>query len=389
MRFKKGLVMLSLVLCLTSSLFGQVAANQQLAHEKIAGAYPSVVLVLASRTSGDPAAAMGAGLVVRRNGIILTAYHLVKDAQSVQVRFKSGEIFDQVQLLGVDARRDVAAIRITAAALPVLPIAMSAQAKTGDAVGVISLPEGLPWSASGGIVGGYRLSDELPGAGSGYRLVEFTAPSLHGASSGGVLTDSQGNALGLIVKPIVGGQTSNLAVPIDSVLGLADSPITRVFSSGTSPGNFASTPATRPVAAPATASRLMDSVAVPNAPEKSDALGASKDRDFILRNFKTMYVNANRATHFGSDQLKAQLGRNEDFAKLNIQIVDDPRIADTVLEVGYTFAWDYPFQLKHQNTTIVLLSGKGLGPFSGIAGAASVAAELAKLAKPYRSAPNK
>jgi hypothetical protein len=109
-----------------------------------------------------------------------------------------------------------------------------------------------------------------------------------------------------------------------------------------------------------------------------------RDRDFILRNFKTIYVEAHRAQYFGSDQLKAALGRNKDFSKLNVRIVDDRKVADVVLDVGYTFAWDYPFELKHQNTTIVLLSGKGVGPFSGVAGAASLASEFVKLAKPYR-----
>jgi hypothetical protein len=67
--------------------------------------------------------------------------------------------------------------------------------------------------------------------------------------------------------------------------------------------------------------------------------------------------------------------------------VDDPAVADVVLDVGYTFAWDYPFSLKHQNTSVVLLSGKGSGPFSGPRGATSVAGELVKLLKPYRVAP--
>ena len=94
-----------------------------------------------------------------------------------------------------------------------------------------------------------------------------------------------------------------------------------------------------------------------------------------------MYVDARRAQYFGSDQLIAALGRNKDFAKLNIRIVEDRKVADMRPEVGYTFAWDFPFDLKHQNTTIVLLSGKGVGPFSGVAGAASVASEFVKLAK--------
>jgi hypothetical protein len=119
------------------------------------------------------------------------------------------------------------------------------------------------------------------------------------------------------------------------------------------------------------------------APEKSELL-ASRDPDFILRNFKTMVVNADKATYFKTDQMKAALGENKDFAALKIAIVDDYAVADALLEVSYTFAWDFPFALKHQNTSIVLVSGKGTGPFSGPLGATSVAIELAKALKPYR-----
>ena len=37
---------------------------------------------------------------------------------------------------------------------------------------------------------------------------------------------------------------------------------------------------------------------------------------------------------------------------------------DVVLDVTYTFAWDYPFELKDRSTSMVLLAGKGSGPFS-------------------------
>jgi len=121
-------------------------------------------------------------------------------------------------------------------------------------------------------------------------------------------------------------------------------------------------------------------------PEKSGALATSNDPEFVLRNFKTMLVNASNASFFGSDQMKAALRKNKNFGALNIIIVDDSAVADVVLEVGYTFAWDYPFSLVHQNTSVVLLSGKGSGPFSGPAGANSVASEIVKLLKPYRVA---
>ena len=128
-----------------------------------------------------------------------------------------------------------------------------------------------------------------------------------------------------------------------------------------------------------------EEAANPDAPDQSDMLKNSKDPDFILRNFKTMWVDARQAQYFGSDQMKAALGANEEFRKLNIRIVDDPSVADVLLKVSYTFAWDYPFQLKHQNTTMVLVSGKGEGPFSGPLGAADVARQFVNAVKKYRS----
>ena len=122
----------------------------------------------------------------------------------------------------------------------------------------------------------------------------------------------------------------------------------------------------------------------PDASDPSVLLKNSKDHDYILRNFQTMYVDARDAQYFGSDQMKAALGNNEDFAKLNIHIVEDARVADTVLTVGYTFAWDYPFALRHQNTTMVLVSGKGVGPFSGPLGAADVARQFVNAVKAWR-----
>lgn len=122
----------------------------------------------------------------------------------------------------------------------------------------------------------------------------------------------------------------------------------------------------------------------PEAPDQSELLKNSKDPDFILRNFRTMYVDAHDANYFGSDQMKAALGKNKEFQKLRIHIVDDPKVADVVLKISYTFAWDYPFELRHQNTTLVLLAGKGEGPFSGPLGAADVARKFVKAAKPWR-----
>ena len=364
------------------------SATPLTSDEIIERASPSVALVLVGR-SPSHLEAVGSAVVVRENGILLTAHHLVKDAQAVQVRLKSGEVFDDVQLLGVDRRRDVAAIRIAATGLAVLPVANASKAKAGDPVYVVSHAAGLPWSASAGIVSAYRLADEVPGAGSGYRLLQFTASASPG-SSGGVVLDHQARALGLVVGTLQGGQNLNFAVPLESILGLADAPVAQAFGSGaalqlpteTSRGPTDVPRAAQQPEAPGKAEPRSEDLA------KSEIL-KSKDPDFILRNFRTMYVDAREASFFGAEQMKAALGSNTEFVAMRITLVDDPNLADVVLKVSYTFAWDYPFSLRHQNTSITLLTGKGSGPFSGPAGATSVAKQLTKLLKPYRSTPSK
>ena len=345
-------------------------------------ANPAVAMVLVSQAGSSSPSAIGTALAVREDGVLLTAYHLIRDAYGVQVRFKSGETYDQVQLLGVDTRRDVAAIRITASGLPVLPVAAMSAIKPGDSVVTVSHPQALPWSASTGVVAAIRMADEVPGAGRGFKIIQFTAPASAG-SSGGVLIDAEGRAMGLIVGSVTSGQNLNFAVPVESVLGLATAPPGKMFADGSAP----SPPALNnpPLAGMPAQTEGSVPMATPGLPEKSELLKDSRDADYILRNFKTMYIDCQGASFFGDEQLKAALMNDPNFASLGITIVGAPNVADTILKVSYTFAWDYPFVLTHQNTSTELLAGKGSGPFSGPAGAKSVASIFIKLVQPYRT----
>ena len=137
------------------------------------------------------------------------------------MRLKSGEMYDQVELIASDERRDVAALRIAATGLPVLPIGNSANAASGATVFVVSNAVGLPWTASSGILSAARMADDVPGAGNGYRILQFTAPLAPG-SSGGVLVDADARMLGIVVGSFSVGQNVNFAVPVDSIAGLAN-----------------------------------------------------------------------------------------------------------------------------------------------------------------------
>ena len=172
---------------------------------------PAAVLILVGTGDGQ-LAGIGSGVILRQDGVILTANHVVKGMREVQIRLKNGEVYDQVELIAADERRDVAALRIPATSLPVLPIGNAASVPAGAPVFAVSYGAGLPWTASSGILSATRITDEVPGARSGYRLLQFTAPMSPG-SSGGVLVDAEARVLGIIVGSFSVGQNVNFAVP--------------------------------------------------------------------------------------------------------------------------------------------------------------------------------
>src|SRR5258708_6312895 len=179
---------------------------------------PAVVLILVSSGNGQ-VSGIGSGLIIRSDGIVLTANHVVKGMREVQVRLKSGDVYDHVELVSADERRDVAALRIPATGLPVLPMANSVEVRAGSPVYVVSNGAGLPWTASSGVLSATRQAEDVPGAGSGYRLLQFTAP-LSPGSSGGVLVYAQARALGIVVRFITPGHNVNFAVPTASTPSL-------------------------------------------------------------------------------------------------------------------------------------------------------------------------
>lgn len=350
------------------------ALAQRTPAEIATGANPSLAIVLAGKTPNQTGA-IGAAVAIRQNGVLLTAYHLVKDARAVQVRLKSGEVFDQVQLLGVDPRRDVVAIKITGT-LAALPVANASGISAGDMLAVVSLSSSRNWSVSEAAVTGYSMSDEIAGAGKGYRVIRFTV-SGGAVGSSGVLLDHGSNGVALMAG-------SNFAVPLDSVLGLADAAVSKTFSSGAAlklPEQIeAKTPVTPPPATPNAAPRSSVAPGTPSANE-------SKDRRVILRNLQTIYINAEGAKTFGNSEMKAALVSNQEFSLLRLQIAGDPNAADAILEVRNSLGAEYAFELKSRNG-VLLFRGTDVSLTPSLA-ARDVARYFVQLARPFRPDPKK
>jgi serine protease Do len=221
MRFLNLLAIMGFLGVSTSDLMGEPANSQALSGDQVVERVSaSAVSILVGKGDGQ-VAGVASGVIIRGEGVILTANHVVKGMREVQVRLKSGEIYDQVELIASDERRDVAALRIAATGLPVLPTGNSANAASGVTVYVVSNAVGLPWTASSGILSATRMAENVPGAGGGYRILQFTAPLAPG-SSGGVLVDADARMLGIVVGSFSVGQNINFAVPIDSIAGLAN-----------------------------------------------------------------------------------------------------------------------------------------------------------------------
>lgn len=338
------------------------AAQSSGAEEVIAKVSPAVVLILVGE-GGEQPSALGSGVIVRSDGVVLTASHLVKDAQQVQVRLKNGEVFDRIELLAVDERRDIAALRISGHALPILPSVNAESVKAGEPVYVVSHPKALPWTASAGILSAVRLADEVPGAGSGYRLLQFTAPVSAG-SSGGVLVDAKGEALGIIVGSSQ-GQNLNFAVPIESVMGLASASQGKPFGSGAhlrlAERETAPAPRAAPVPATATAA----------------------EKPQIVRKIYIKEKEGGAFSGFPAQPVEKKLLENRDFQAMGFLLVTDQSSADIVVSLDRpTLSWDCTYRMMDRNTGAILGAGKNIA-WDCIRAAPSIADQIVKQLKQH------
>src|SRR6185437_14228441 len=80
----------------------------------------------------QPAMAAGSGVIVDgARGLVITNFHVIRNAQAVQVILKDGRKFD-AQPLGAAPNLDLAVLKIGARNLPALPLGDSKQLQVGD-----------------------------------------------------------------------------------------------------------------------------------------------------------------------------------------------------------------------------------------------------------------
>ncbi len=166
--------------------------------------------------------ALGSGFVLDKAGHIVTNYHVVRGANSIQVSFSNNERI-KAKLVGLDPSTDIAVLKVDvkSRALKSLPLGNSDTVRVGDQVIAIGNPFGLDRSVTAGIVSAVQRRIEAPNRLSISHVIQTDAALNHG-NSGGPLLNAQGQVIGVNAQIETGGASQGnvgigFAIPIDTV----------------------------------------------------------------------------------------------------------------------------------------------------------------------------
>ena len=139
---------------------------------------------------------LGSGVIISKDGYILTNYHVINGAEEVIVTLKEAGLDKEyiAKVVGSDEKSDLAVIRISVDNLNPLAFADSSKIMVGDIVFAIGNPFGVGESVSQGIISGINKNGF--GA-SEYEDFIQTDAKINPGNSGGALIDSRGHIVGI------------------------------------------------------------------------------------------------------------------------------------------------------------------------------------------------
>lgn len=170
--------------------------------------------------NGEPieAKSLGSGFIISEDGYVMTNHHVVKDASEILVRLSDRREL-VAEVIGSDARSDIALLKVDAEDLPVLKMGNSGELKVGAWVLAIGSPFGFDHSVTAGIVSAKGRS--LPR--ENYVPFIQTDVAINPGNSGGPLFDLEGNVVGInsqIYSRTGGFMGLSFAIPIDMAMSV-------------------------------------------------------------------------------------------------------------------------------------------------------------------------
>ncbi len=140
-------------------------------------------------------ASSGSGFIITEDGYVVTNYHVVSGATSVQVTLYNGDTYDAT-VIGGDSDYDVAVLKINASGLQPVTLGESADVNVGDTVLAIGNPLGeLTFSMSQGIVSSCDRAINVDG--TPFNMIQVDC-SINPGNSGGPLVNLYGEVVGIV-----------------------------------------------------------------------------------------------------------------------------------------------------------------------------------------------
>jgi Do/DeqQ family serine protease len=137
---------------------------------------------------------LGSGVIVSRDGLILTNNHVIAGASRISVTLADGRRFTDAQVVGADPATDLALLRIRANNLPAIKWGDSRALEVGDWVLAIGNPYGLSQTVTAGIVSAKGRRDVGI---SVYEDFIQTDAAINPGNSGGALVNIRGELVGI------------------------------------------------------------------------------------------------------------------------------------------------------------------------------------------------
>jgi Do/DeqQ family serine protease len=153
---------------------------------------------------------LGSGFIISRDGYIVTNDHVVRDAESVQVKLSNEKVYD-AKVVGGDQKTDIAVIKINATDLPAAVLGDSEKLEVGQWAIAIGNPFGLERSMTVGVISATGRSNV------GIEPLENfiqTDASINPGNSGGPLLNIHGEVIGINTAIVAAGQGIGFAIPI-------------------------------------------------------------------------------------------------------------------------------------------------------------------------------
>lgn len=154
---------------------------------------------------------LGSGVIISRDGYIMTNNHVVERASSIRVSFQNNEEYE-AEIIGADPHTDVALIKIDADDLDYVRFANSTGLRIGEQVMAIGNPFGLGQTVTLGIVSALGRSIGL----IEYEDLIQTDAAINMGNSGGALVNMRGELIGMntaILSRTGGSQGIGFAIP--------------------------------------------------------------------------------------------------------------------------------------------------------------------------------